>query len=102
MHCPRLPYVPCRPSGDFDTSWTLCGFRYGGIILRYWRSPFDTACIYVNFLGTKILVEDLTSARLLERVVCEVLRKIDKFYAFFFLHYLVRFRTFAHVESAKG
>ena len=37
----------------YSTSWTLCGFRYGGIILRYLRSNFDTACIDANFLGAK-------------------------------------------------
>ena len=40
-------------TAHYSTSWTLCGFRYGGIILRYLRSPFDTACIDANFLGTK-------------------------------------------------
>ena len=37
----------------YSTSWTLCRFRYGGIVPRYLRSPFDTACINANFLGTK-------------------------------------------------
>ena len=37
----------------YSTSWTLCGFRYGGIELTYLRSPFHTACIDANFLGTK-------------------------------------------------
>ena len=23
VHCPRLPYVPCRPSGDFEDYFDL-------------------------------------------------------------------------------
>ena len=48
----RLPTTACDRE-HYSTSWTLCGFRYGGIILRYLRSHFDTARIDASFIGTK-------------------------------------------------
>ena len=28
VHCPRLPYVPCRPSGDFDFPVGMAKYKY--------------------------------------------------------------------------
>ena len=63
--CPRIQFFifalspPCAAisaiaqiAAHYSTSWTLCGFRYGGIILRYLGPPFHTACIDDILLGT--------------------------------------------------
>ena len=72
VHCPRLPYVPCRPSGDFEVwaSRPAVTTRIWGVFIEF----FDQlAAIYVqeiDYWGYKVIYSIITSTKN-ENVKCK-------------------------------